>query len=66
MLRIPQCLDSRLTDGGTGRTLLPRNIIFLLLVLISVLEAKTLRSVAQCLNHYRIARPRALREMSRN
>jgi hypothetical protein len=34
MLRIPHCLDSRLIDGGkavaprTGRTLLPRNIIF--------------------------------------
>jgi hypothetical protein len=42
MLKIPLCLDSRLTDGGrllalrTGRSLLPRNIIYMLLVLISV------------------------------
>jgi hypothetical protein len=42
MLRIPHCLENRLTDGGrvvsltTDRALLPRNIIFLLLVLISV------------------------------
>jgi hypothetical protein len=33
--RIPHCLDNRFTDG-TGRSLLPENIIFLLLVLISV------------------------------
>jgi hypothetical protein len=38
----PTLLDTRLTDGGkvlalrTGRTLLPTNIIFLLLILISV------------------------------
>jgi hypothetical protein len=41
MLRIPHCLDKRLTAVRlsvlrTGRALLPRNIIFLLLVLISV------------------------------
>jgi hypothetical protein len=43
MLRIPHCLDDRLADGGkvstllTRRTLLPRNIIiFMFLVLISV------------------------------
>jgi hypothetical protein len=43
MLRIPHCLDNRLTDGGKVvslvslvRTLLPRNVIFLLLVHISV------------------------------
>jgi hypothetical protein len=43
MLRAPHCLDNRLIDGGkvsalrTGRTLLPRNIIILIsLVLISV------------------------------
>jgi hypothetical protein len=55
MLRIPHCLDSRLTDGGevvslthrplstpqklyfsTGRSLLPRNFIFMFLVLIFV------------------------------
>jgi hypothetical protein len=42
MFRIPHCLDSLLTDGGrfwalrTGRALLPRNIIFLLLIIISV------------------------------
>jgi hypothetical protein len=33
MLRIPHCLDSLVTDG---RTSLPRNITFLLLVLIYV------------------------------
>jgi hypothetical protein len=35
MLRIPHCIHSRFTGGdevGTGRALLPRNIIFLLLV----------------------------------
>jgi hypothetical protein len=42
MLKIPHFLDNRLTDGGkvvslrTGRGLLPRNIILLLLVLISI------------------------------
>jgi hypothetical protein len=40
MLKIPHCLDNRLTDGGkavsTGQNLLPRNIIFLPLVFISV------------------------------
>jgi hypothetical protein len=42
MLRIPHSLVNRLTDGGkisailTGRALLPINIIFLLLALISV------------------------------
>jgi hypothetical protein len=42
MFRTPHSLDNRLTDGGTlptlrtGRALLPRNMIFLLLVLISV------------------------------
>jgi hypothetical protein len=42
MLRIPHCLDNRLTDSvrlsalRTGRALLPRNITCLLLVLISV------------------------------
>jgi hypothetical protein len=42
MLRIPHCIDNQLTDGGrlcalpTGSALLPRNIISLLLVLISV------------------------------
>jgi hypothetical protein len=44
MLRIPYCLDldNRLTDGGKvvslriRRTLLPRKIIFMFLVLISV------------------------------
>jgi hypothetical protein len=41
MLRITHCLDNQLTDGGkvvslTHRALLPRNIIFPLLVLISV------------------------------
>jgi hypothetical protein len=41
MLRNPYCLDSRLIDGGkvaslrTGRARLPRNIVFLILVLIS-------------------------------
>jgi hypothetical protein len=41
MSKIPHCLDNLLKDGGkvvalrAGRTLLPRNI-FLLLVLISV------------------------------
>jgi hypothetical protein len=40
MLRIPHCLDSRPKNGvrlsalRTGRALLPRNIIFLFLVLI--------------------------------
>jgi hypothetical protein len=34
MLRIPHCLDGRVLR--TGRALLPRNIIFLLLVLIPV------------------------------
>jgi hypothetical protein len=42
MLRVSHCLDNRLTVGGkivvlrTGRALLPTNITFLLLVLISV------------------------------
>jgi hypothetical protein len=43
MLRIPHCLETvgsqmetRLSALRTGRALLPRNIIFLLLVLISV------------------------------
>jgi hypothetical protein len=40
MLRIPHCLDNRLTDGGKpyapAAALLTRNIIFMLLVLISV------------------------------
>jgi hypothetical protein len=38
MLQFPHCLDNRLTDGGkvVGRALLPRNIIALLRVLISV------------------------------
>jgi hypothetical protein len=36
MLRISHCLDSRLTDSGIGCAQLPRGIIFLLLVLISV------------------------------
>jgi hypothetical protein len=41
-VRIPHCLDSRLTDGGelsalrTGHALLPRNIISLLLAITSV------------------------------
>jgi hypothetical protein len=41
MLKISHCQDNLLTDGGrvtlcTGLALLPRNIIFLLLILISV------------------------------
>jgi hypothetical protein len=42
MLRMPHYLDSQVTDGGrlsalrTGRALLPRNVSYLLLVLISV------------------------------
>jgi hypothetical protein len=35
MLWLSHCSDNRLTDGCTGRTLLPRNIIFLHLVFIS-------------------------------
>jgi hypothetical protein len=38
MLRIPHWLDNRLTALRTGRVLLPRNIIFSFLVLISVSE----------------------------
>jgi hypothetical protein len=46
MLRIPYCLDNRLTDGGklSAVALLPRNIICLLLVLISVRGRVTSRA----------------------
>jgi hypothetical protein len=38
MLRIPHCVDNRILDGGkvVSRVPLSRNIIFLLLVFISV------------------------------
>jgi hypothetical protein len=36
MLRIPHCLENRLTDGDKLTLLFPRNVIFLLLELISV------------------------------